>query len=202
MSRFALFAGAGIALIVSACSHRQSVRTVASTLSGNNCTVALETANLSNWKEVQSEGFTFCVPANWKLDDKFQLWQSNQYSRPNFRMLAWASPDSTQRVVFDLPLAEFATNELRNRVARCRYDNRNGEQTIGEQPACIDYAKPAETSTSRLNNPNGVDGVSQLYRPDVTVTYSAPVLRARANGVREAFTVLETVRPVAAVSQH
>ena len=184
MSRLIRFAVLiAIAIDLSGCASGNGKRTsVTSQESGRACSIV---AN-RGWKEVQSDGFTFCVPQNWVLDARFESRHKMLYPSL-FRMVSYTAPDTLQRVVFELPAGSGAKAELQQALERCGID-----EPTARSVAIADGQGCSSGSTSwTLNAPQPIYtnvGNSRLappqndFRPMTTITYSAPRIRVRAMG--------------------
>lgn len=215
MNRFNPFVLAVLAAaVLSACaSNQRQSRVVASNATGQQCPISHEGIFLGNWKQVRSEGFTFCVPTNWGIDARIQRGQGSRQASI-YRLLSYTSPDSNQHVTFEVPSGGTSLGLLKTSIARCDYESPGGLSRIAEQQVCITYGNI--TSSTRTTSANGAPSTSaalngsasnstrpriDALRPESraanaqTVTYSAPYIRGTAVGVTEAWVVLQTVRP-------
>lgn len=187
----------GLAAIIPACASGGKRPSVVSDATGQTCSVR----ETPGWKEIKSEGFTFCVPPTWTLDPRFEARHRLLYPTL-FRLVSYASPDTMQRVVFEVPSGGGARVELDRTLERCGFDDRNAKKiAIGDGIGCSTAATSWALSTPQAiytnvgsANPTPVND----YRPMLTITYSAPLIRGRALGPGAAYAVLNSVRTVPA----
>ena len=187
-------ASIAVAVVVSACApvRRAPVPAVALASTSGPCTTEVENANVRNWLRVSDAGANFCVPATWKYDDRFERLQSYRAS-PAFRARSWVSPDSTERVILEIPADGAGRNTLLEAVLNCTrrdvvvqpaFREAVAPRTttiIGDQPVCVSYRTAGNRSDA-----------------DVTAVFGEPLVRFKAIGREDARAVLLTVRPAPA----
>lgn len=189
-----------VAAGVSACaSGKVRAPSVASQVTGQPCSIG----GIRGWKEVQSEGFSFCVPQDWALDANFESRHRVRYPSA-FKMISYAGPDTLNRVVFEVPGGGGPKAELQQALERCGIDDRNAKTitiaggtgcSIGSTSWTLNAPQAIYTNVGdSRKNPTPVND----FRPMTTITFSSPRIRGRSLGGGQAMTVLNSVRAVAA----
>ena len=180
-----------LAALLQACApvRRAPLPAVALASSTVPCTTEVEEANVRNWRQVNDAGAVFCVPSTWKFDDRFERLQSYR-TGPAFRARSWVAPDSSERVILEVPADGYSRNALLNTVVNCTRNEvvvqpafreavaPTTTTIIGDQPVCVTYRTAGNRSDA-----------------DVTATFGQPLVRFKVFGRDDARAVLLTVRP-------
>lgn len=94
------------------------------------CRTQLTEINITTWREITHAGVRFCVPPDWRLDERAERVTAQRANRA-FRTLSWYGPDSSQRVTIDIPLISSTREGYLLEAERCLK-----ELVLGDLEAC------------------------------------------------------------------
>lgn len=170
---------ASAAVVACAGTRRAPVPMIASLESAKSCATTVEGSSIERWRTVRADGFTFCVPQSWSLDERYQRIAAKPRTT-GYLSFSWAAPDTAQRVIIEVPFRDVTQKDLQNELAKCRFLGQNGQGVrleIAGQDLCAKY-------------------VGQGFSRGVVITYPEPLVRVTAIGAQDARTVVQTIRPV------
>jgi hypothetical protein len=194
----------------SACASRLPVARLAATLTVEPCGAEVEDFDVSTWRQIQAEGFTFCAPASWQRHARHD--RVTARNPTGVVSVAWAAPDTLHRVIFAVPVEDGEVKRMQAGYTSCQQSSRLARR-VGEQDVCV------FESTGSANPPFCPNGFVEVPRTDrrfaienstlcsagvprnwaassVTIVYGQPLVRATVFGSAEAQTV--RVAPVSA----
>ena len=194
--------------------RRAPLAPIASLATSQECALAVQDADVSDWRVVRTARFSFCVPRSWKLDERYQQFiaplRSRQVDQPAGQpaqqrdlvsSFSWATPDTLQRVTFYVwPEAEVARLELDAQKTCLQSTLTSGE--IDGTPVCVTYGRAGCGHAPNVSVPVGLC-VGTVTRAQVSrgsefsVLYPALGVRVVSTGLADARAVAATVRPTA-----
>lgn len=193
-------------------SSRPAVARLAALPTVEPCGAVVEGVDVRGWRQIEAEGFTFCAPASWSRNVRFDRRRAQQ--TPGIASVSWAAPDTLHRVIFSVAVEERAIRQAATAYERCQQSSQYGSR-VGEQDVCV-YRSSGNTNPPACPNAfvdaNRTDprwpvrdaaiciaGVARDWgRETVTIVYGKPLVNVSAYGNEDALAVAQTVRPVAA----
>jgi hypothetical protein len=192
----------------SGCASRPPVAGLAASLTGQPCGAEVEGVDVRAWRQIQAEGFTFCAPASWSRHARHDRATGRRAS--GVISVAWAAPDTAQRVIFAVPVEDPAAQRMEASFASCQRSSRLARQ-VGAQEVCVferagsanpppcpnafvdvprtDRRLPIENSTIC---PAGAP--RDWTAATVTIVYGQPLVSVTVFGSADALAVAQTVR--------
>lgn len=204
------------ALMWSGCaSSRAQVPRLATAPVAEGCDVEVEGFDLRDWRQIQADGFTFCAPSSWQRNERYDRIPTRR-GPPGFASFSWAGPDTTYRVIFEVPIQDATLDQMRASFEVCQQSSQTARQ-VGDQEVCVfekfvTYRYPfcpnmsAEVSRGNRLLPiaNSLICPAALPRDwtkaNVTIMYGQPLVKATVFGFKEGWAVAQTVRSAASAS--
>jgi len=179
------------------------------------CGAVVEGVDVRGRRQIEAEGFTFCAPASWSRNERFDRRRAQQ--TPGIARVSWAAPDTLHRVVIAMAVEERAIRQAATAYERCQQSSQYASR-VGEQDVCV------YRSSGRTNPPNCPNAFVDVDRTDprwpvrdaaiciagvardwgresMTIVYGTPLVNVTAYGNEDALAVAQTVRPVAGAGQ-
>ncbi|MCA0374250.1 MAG: hypothetical protein LCH84_01195 [Gemmatimonadetes bacterium] len=198
-------------LLSNACaSTRPPVARLAASPTVEPCGAVVKGVDVRGWRQIEAEGFTFCAPASWSRNVRFDRRRAQQ--TPGIARVSWAAPDTLHRVVISVLVEERAIKRAAAAFERCQQSKEYAAR-FGEQDACVyrssDNTNPPDCPNAFVDA-NRTDprwpvrdaaiciaGVARDWgRETVTIIYGKPLVNVTAYGNEDALAVARTVRPV------
>jgi hypothetical protein len=167
-----------VAMLLAGCvKSRAPVPVILSVATAEPCAAEVDGANVTDWKQVRADAFSFCVPKSWTLDERYQ--RTTARRRTGYASFSWAAPDTLQRVIIEVPFLDFTRKDFKNSLE-----------------LCLERGLPGR-DVHKIQGQNVCGGLrGKGLSSGASLSYRELFVRVTAIGLEDAIAVAQTLRPI------